>query len=652
MRSYIMNVKLYKGIRFLVCAMFIVLIVACPMPEPEPTPPGTMAAPTLEAGNGQIIAAWTAPTDTGGSAITAYHLRHNADGGTTVNIFIEVPAPAAAYTITGLTNGAPYQVQVRAVNAQGDGDWSGSAAATPVAVPMAPTALTFTVGENYITAAWTAPTDNGGSDILRYELEHREADAPEWEPAIATADADTLTLTIPGLTKGTEYDVQVYAVNAEGNGNPTEILSETPVSTPDAPNAPTLTPGKAQIAATWNPPADNGGSPITGYELQYREFGVTAWENASGIGANTTHTITELKNSTTYEVRVRAVNTPGTGDWSAIATATPLFATPIPSDTLAVLSDDITTLITDENLTVKLTVVEPGTLVVNEMSGAITVTPVTLPDGVTPPAVNASTGVITVTANTTAGTYLVYGENGSNVVLFAEYFYVTESPQNRTELEAAVTAGISTWGQTADLNYIITTAVRDMSLMFKDKYTFNGDISLWDVSSVTNIGAMFRSARAFNGDLSGWDVSSVTNMANMFTDAHVFNGDISAWNTGAVTDMSWMFAAAKVFNIDISVWDVGSVTDMANMFNIAAEFNYDISEWDVSSVTNMDDMFREASAFNQNLNDWAWDNSMDPPVHWNNTNWTNGTYNGTKSNMFLGSGVVAAGGVGVPMWYQ
>ncbi len=70
----------------------------------------------------------------------------------------------------GLTNGGNYRVQVRAVNAQGDGDWSGSAAATPVAVPMAPTALTFTVGENYITAAWTAPTDNGGSDILRYEL--------------------------------------------------------------------------------------------------------------------------------------------------------------------------------------------------------------------------------------------------------------------------------------------------------------------------------------------------------------------------------------------------------------------------------------------------------------------------------------------------
>lgn len=54
-------------------------------------------------------------------------------------------------------------------------------------------------------------------------------------------------------------------------------------------------------------------------------------------------------------------------------------------------------------------------------------------------------------------------------------------------------------------------------------YTFNDDISGWDVSSVTTMNGMFYHARQFNQPLSTWDVSKVTAMYKMLNDNRVFN---------------------------------------------------------------------------------------------------------------------------------
>ena len=54
--------------------------------------------------------------------------------------------------------------------------------------------------------------------------------------------------------------------------------------------------------------------------------------------------------------------------------------------------------------------------------------------------------------------------------------------------------------------------VTDMSYMFVDVSSFDGDISSWDVSKVTDMSYMFYNTPSFNGDLSAWDVSSLNNM--------------------------------------------------------------------------------------------------------------------------------------------
>ncbi|MGI9256820.1 MAG: BspA family leucine-rich repeat surface protein, partial [Salinispira sp.] len=333
------------------------------------------------------------------------------------------------------------------------------------------------------------------------------------------------------------------------------------------------------------------------------------------IGTSTHHTITSLTNGTEYDVQVRARNTQGNSAWSAAQTATlPLIGTRVPVGTAAfvILSEDVHNLIASENLIVKLTTVEPNTAVLSPQGAIWDVIPATDPAGVTVPTVNASTGIITVTASTTAGTYLVYGEKTDGTLWFAHYFYVIVNPQTNAELKTAVTTGITIWGNTANLNYIITTAITDMSKVFKDKSAFNGDISGWDTSRVTNMSYMFLQTRTFNGDISNWDVSSVRNMTGMFYQANAFNRDISSWN-------------------------VSSVTSVEMMFFYASTFNGDISGWNVSSVTNMQGMFAQASAFNRDLEEWK--------DHWT---LSGGTYTGTKNGMFSYSGVPSSL---IPSWY-
>ena len=96
--------------------------------------PSAPSAPTLTAGDGQLGVSWTAPIDNG-AAIDDYDVRYRPSGGSWTELPDTVKSTATRATITGLTNGTTYEVQVRAGNSVGDGPWSASATGTPVAAP-------------------------------------------------------------------------------------------------------------------------------------------------------------------------------------------------------------------------------------------------------------------------------------------------------------------------------------------------------------------------------------------------------------------------------------------------------------------------------------------------------------------------------------
>jgi surface protein len=138
----------------------------------------------------------------------------------------------------------------------------------------------------------------------------------------------------------------------------------------------------------------------------------------------------------------------------------------------------------------------------------------------------------------------------------------TVRPKTRKELEKIIKETIEEQGNRADLNFIDTSLIDDMSYLF-DSSDFNGDISKWDVSNVRYMNGMFYNCD-FEGDISKWDVSNVRNMNNMFAYSN-FNGDISNWDVSNVKLMNNMLYSSK-FNGDISKWDVRKVKNMKFMF--------------------------------------------------------------------------------------
>ena len=124
-------------------------------------------------------------------------------------------------------------------------------------------------------------------------------------------------------------------------------------------------------------------------------------------------------------------------------------------------------------------------------------------------------------------------------------------PKTCRELGMVVAVAIHKMGNEADLNWIDTSKVRDMSHLFTDTYA-EGDLYFWDEDGKTHSAKV--ALRNFNGDISRWDTSNVESMGYMFYKAY-FNGDLSNWNVSKVKNFEGMFMKS-VFKGDISRWDV------------------------------------------------------------------------------------------------
>ena len=73
-------------------------------------------------------------------------------------------------TLSGLTNGTSYQVQVRAANSVGESDWSASVSEYPSTLPGKPAAPTLTVKDQGLGVSWSAPSGDGGAAITGYKV--------------------------------------------------------------------------------------------------------------------------------------------------------------------------------------------------------------------------------------------------------------------------------------------------------------------------------------------------------------------------------------------------------------------------------------------------------------------------------------------------
>ena len=129
--------------------------------------------------------------------------------------------------------------------------------------------------------------------------------------------------TVPGLTNVREYAFEVRAVNSAGPGAPARTAA-TPLGMPSVPESLTATGGDGEVVLEWTEPADDGGSPVTGYGYRYAAGQAVpedvTWRDA---GTELTATVSGLENETRYTFEVRARNRVGPGETSG-TTALPL----------------------------------------------------------------------------------------------------------------------------------------------------------------------------------------------------------------------------------------------------------------------------------------------------------------------------------------
>ncbi|MGI9256128.1 MAG: fibronectin type III domain-containing protein [Salinispira sp.] len=208
-------------------------------------------------------------------------------------------------------------------------------------------APTLERGHMKLVVNWDAPAGNGSSAIAGYELQYREVTSTEgsWEDADVTTTISDIAATakshiITELADNTSYDVRVRAQNAAGYSDWSESATETTAAIPSTPGAPTISSEHLKLIVNWTAPAGNGGLGITGYELEYRVSATTLtvndWQTATLT--DTSYRIMGLKDGTTLvndtaynvDVRVRAQNAAGDGNWSPTTTGSETLADIVP----------------------------------------------------------------------------------------------------------------------------------------------------------------------------------------------------------------------------------------------------------------------------------------------------------------------------------
>ena len=179
-------------------------------------------------------------------------------------------------------------------------------------------------------------------------------------------------------------------------------------------------------------------------------------------------------------------------------------------------------------------------------------------------------------------------------------------PASKDELRFLIKEELERQGPDADLNFIDTFEITDMSHLFSfvaDPYVIhprNIKIDEWNTSKVTDMSFMFTDCVMLRCDPSKWDVAGVRDMSNMFEDCREFDCDFSSWDTSSVLNISKMFVGCWRFRGDgLPCWNVQSLQRMDGAFQGCHILGCDLSGWEFSGPVNMLYAFDGCYSFNK-----------------------------------------------------
>lgn len=226
--------------------------------------------------------------------------------------------PGTTVVLTGLTNKTIYYIWIKAVNNAGASGYSDSCRAIPWAANENPAVHEISQvipGINRVTITWE---ESGGASS--YEV--YTSTTTTNRPSVPVLTTDKINASIDGLENNTIYYFWIRAKNNAGYSAFSNIVSGTPqipVSAPDIPSRPVLTPGNKEITVSWQEVAHTESYEIwlgaTNNSLQAKKYG----DDISG----TQIIVKNLNNNTTYYIWLKAKNIAGTSGFSPPASASP-----------------------------------------------------------------------------------------------------------------------------------------------------------------------------------------------------------------------------------------------------------------------------------------------------------------------------------------
>ena len=274
-------------------------------------------------GSRTVVATWSPPAEDGGSAITGYEVTFSRPGRTFATR--NRSSSARRHTLSGAWSNTRYTFTIRAKNSVGEGPEVSSSIRTSGVtrdlVPGLPRNVRLTVvgqsdGSRTVVATWSPPAEDGGSAITGYEVTFSR---PGRTFATRNRSSSARRHTLSGAWSNTRYTFTIRAKNSVGEGP--EVSSSIRTSgvtrdlVPGLPRNVRLTvvgqsDGSRTVVATWSPPAEDGGSAITGYEVTFSRPGRTfATRNRSSSARR--HTLPGAWSNTTYTFTIRAKNSVG-----------------------------------------------------------------------------------------------------------------------------------------------------------------------------------------------------------------------------------------------------------------------------------------------------------------------------------------------------
>lgn len=309
----------------LVAALSMSLVGFSPAHSATTAPTGvdaTRVTPTdVPKDDATSIVSWDAQ-----AGAASYQVRAEADGQSTVfGGAASCNDGSCESTVSGLQGGVEYTITVTAFPTDSSEEKSSVISHIPHSAPAEPVGLNATSSSEGIVLSWTIYNleEAGGQAVNGMSIRDPQ-NGTEFAVTQQEAEAGEITLNLVerGLQEGETYSFTLSASNIYGESPQANFNSVSTLSTPAAPDAPSLVASGSNLTVTWTALAaqDNGGSDVTSYRVFLLSGGTQVGSARTTDSQTTTTEYSDLADGT-YTVQVAAVSAVGTGDRSPASSA-------------------------------------------------------------------------------------------------------------------------------------------------------------------------------------------------------------------------------------------------------------------------------------------------------------------------------------------